>query len=202
MNRFEIVIVSDEVGCSKPEKKIFLHACKRAGEQPGQCVYIGDKLDVDALAGRKAGLNSIWLNRGRVRKNSQGVPEINGLNELSKEVLNVAPNPANRRKSARTYPSIPLRIAILEKRFQIDNISNEGMGIAVDGPDVFFIGQRIDAIVFEGEDPENPISGVVSHISKDKHGFLCGIRFVFNDSRDFNYVKGLTLKLHKQYGNA
>ena len=105
-------------------------------------------------------------------------------------------DPANRRQSPRTYPGVPLRIAIREKKFRLDNISSEGMGIAVEGPDVFFIGQRIDSIVFEGEDSRNPLNGIVSHISKDKHGYLCGIRFVFSGSRDFNYVKGLNLKLN------
>jgi len=109
----------------------------------------------------------------------------------------VVNNPANRRQSERTHPGAPYRIAILEKQFQLDNISNEGIGIAIEGPDVFFIGQRIDTIVFEGEDPEIPLSGIVSHISKDKHGFLCGIRFVFNNSRDFNYAKGLNLKFNE-----
>lgn len=113
------------------------------------------------------------------------------------EVMNVVNHPANRRQSERTHPRVPYRIAILEKQFQLDNISNEGIGIAVEGPDVFFIGQRIDTIVFEGEDPESPLSGIVSHISKDKHGFLCGIRFIFNGSRDFNYAKGLNLKFNE-----
>jgi len=82
MDRFEIVLVSQAIGISKPEKEIFLHACKTAAEKPQDCLYIGDKLDVDAHAAQKAGLKGIWLNRRNLKAATAGISEINGLNEL------------------------------------------------------------------------------------------------------------------------
>ena len=105
---------------------------------------------------------------------------------------------ANRRQSDRFYPKGAPSVAIRQEQFQLDNISNEGIGIVIDGPDAFFIGQRLDSILFKDQEQERALNGIVSHISKDAQGFLCGIRFLFEGSRDFNYVKELYLKLNRR----
>ena len=52
---FETVILSAVVGKRKPDPAILLDATRRMGVAPGHCVYIGDRIDRDVAAARKAG---------------------------------------------------------------------------------------------------------------------------------------------------
>lgn len=61
--RFQVVLISEEIGIGKPHPDIFLHACELARVRPRDCVYVGDRLDMDARAAQAAGLRGIWLAR-------------------------------------------------------------------------------------------------------------------------------------------
>lgn len=63
--RFEAVVVSGEVGASKPDPAIFHEACARAELEPSSCAYVGDRLETDAIAAREAGLLGVWVHRER-----------------------------------------------------------------------------------------------------------------------------------------
>ena len=78
---FSPLIISMEVGLAKPDKGIFELAAKEAGVPISQCVYVGDRLDTDAIAAAEAGMKGIWLNRPDESK-GQGVITIHGLSEL------------------------------------------------------------------------------------------------------------------------
>lgn len=60
---FSIVVTSSEVGFAKPDKRIFLEACRRAKREPAECFYVGDLLHADFIGSTSAGLTGIWLNR-------------------------------------------------------------------------------------------------------------------------------------------
>jgi putative hydrolase of the HAD superfamily len=60
---FDQVNTSSELGISKPNKEIFIKACKQANARTEECTYIGDNLEIDALASNNAGMNGVWLNR-------------------------------------------------------------------------------------------------------------------------------------------
>ncbi|MGW7573249.1 HAD family hydrolase [Streptomyces sp. NPDC054765] len=60
---FEAVFCADELGCAKPAAEAFHGACKALGLTPGDVVHVGDKLDIDALGARDAGLTAVWLDR-------------------------------------------------------------------------------------------------------------------------------------------
>jgi hypothetical protein len=76
----------------------------------------------------------------------------------------------------------------------LNDISNEGIGIVVEGSDTFVLGQRIEAIHFPTENRDMTLNGIVSHISKNDLGFLCGIRFVYCGTGYFAFVEGLARK--------
>lgn len=57
------VLTSDRLGVAKPDPTIFTLACRQLGVAASATVYVGDRLDVDALAAAAAGLRGIWLNR-------------------------------------------------------------------------------------------------------------------------------------------
>lgn len=82
-SRFEVVVISEEVGVWKPQPQIFLEACRRASLRPQDCVYVGDNLKVDALGSHSAGMKAIWLNRAGTPNTQLSVTKICSLSELS-----------------------------------------------------------------------------------------------------------------------
>jgi putative hydrolase of the HAD superfamily len=79
------VIISREVDCAKPSKAIFELAAKQADIAINECVYVGDRLQVDAIASQQAGMKGIWLNRkGKEVGKEIEVLVINSLMELPK----------------------------------------------------------------------------------------------------------------------
>lgn len=59
----DVVLTSELLGVAKPSPLAFELACRRIGVRPGEAAYIGDGLDIDAIAAGAAGLRGIWLNR-------------------------------------------------------------------------------------------------------------------------------------------
>jgi putative hydrolase of the HAD superfamily len=78
----EAVIGLDVVGVGKPDPRPFLHACALLGVDPGDAVYVGDELDVDARAARDAGLLGVWLDRHGSGLEPGDVPVVRTLAEL------------------------------------------------------------------------------------------------------------------------
>jgi putative hydrolase of the HAD superfamily len=83
INRFQTIVISEEVGFSKPKPEIFLEACRLAKTSPGNCIYIGDRLDIDALACQVVGMKGIWLNRTNLPIADSSVSVINSLTKLN-----------------------------------------------------------------------------------------------------------------------
>lgn len=82
---FQTVIISGEVGLAKPNPAIFELAAREARVGLSDCVYIGDRLQTDALAAQAAGMRGIWLDRkNKWGGEETGVPVIRTLGELSK----------------------------------------------------------------------------------------------------------------------
>lgn len=63
IDRFSVVVISEEIGAAKPDPKIFLEACRIANVDPSECWHIGDNLHADFHGSVSAGLNGLWLNR-------------------------------------------------------------------------------------------------------------------------------------------
>lgn len=57
------VVIAGELGAAKPDPVIFHTACARLGYPPAEVAHVGDRLDVDAIGARDAGLAGVWLNR-------------------------------------------------------------------------------------------------------------------------------------------
>ena len=84
IERFAVIIISDDIGVSKPDPKIFRYGCKTANKKPADCYYVGDNLDTDAKAASAAGLTGIWLNREQEKGNDASLMEIRTLSQLPK----------------------------------------------------------------------------------------------------------------------
>lgn len=61
--RFGCIVTPEIVRAAKPGAAIFQYACIQMTVSPDECVYVGDRLETDALAAQAAGLTGIWLNR-------------------------------------------------------------------------------------------------------------------------------------------
>ena len=61
---FELVIASEEVGISKPDKEIFIITISKVNCIPQECVMIGDRLDNDIIPAKQIGMKTIWIRQG------------------------------------------------------------------------------------------------------------------------------------------
>jgi len=59
-----VIVLSDEVGFSKPDTRIFFHALKVAGCEPEKAVMVGDRLDNDIGPAKSIGMTTVWVRRG------------------------------------------------------------------------------------------------------------------------------------------
>lgn len=57
------VLIAGELGVAKPDPAIFRTACARLGAEPCEVAHVGDRLDLDAIGARDAGLAGVWLDR-------------------------------------------------------------------------------------------------------------------------------------------
>lgn len=59
------LIISEEVGVSKPDKQIFEHAFKEMGYTPTETLMIGDSLSSDYQGALNVGMDFCWINLER-----------------------------------------------------------------------------------------------------------------------------------------
>ncbi|MCO1580864.1 HAD family hydrolase [Crossiella sp. SN42] len=81
---FEEVVIAGELGVAKPDEVIFHTTCAALGIAPEQAVHVGDRLDLDAVGARDAGMYGVWLDRSGagVAELPERVSVIGGLEEL------------------------------------------------------------------------------------------------------------------------
>ena len=87
LDRFAVVVISEDLGAAKPHPRIFQAACQGVGASPSACLHVGDRLDVDALGARDAGLRGVWLDRAGKGDGPSSVTTIARLTELLALVL-------------------------------------------------------------------------------------------------------------------
>ncbi|MFW9263666.1 HAD family hydrolase [Nostoc sp. CALU 546] len=80
----DVVVTSEAAGFAKPAPQIFQLACAKLGVQETESVYVGDNLELDAIAARDTGLIGVWLNRlhSGLQASPQIIKRINRLTEL------------------------------------------------------------------------------------------------------------------------
>lgn len=91
LQHFSVMVFSEDIGFGKPHRAIFLEACRRAGDDPTECVHIGDDVEADVAASYAMGMRSIWLDRTGTGVCSTPVRKIGTLRELGSSVFSVPP---------------------------------------------------------------------------------------------------------------
>lgn len=80
---FDSFTTSESAASSKPDRGIFLTACRSLGVEPKDAVMVGDRLDRDVVGALGAGLGAVWLDRsGTEAVMPPGAVRIRSLSEL------------------------------------------------------------------------------------------------------------------------
>ena len=87
---FDVLIVSAEIGCQKPEAQAFSRASAALGLSPGEMVHVGDDWHNDILGALGAGMKAVWYQRGAAPGQVQSVPVVGELLKVL-EVLGPVP---------------------------------------------------------------------------------------------------------------
>ena len=86
---FGVVVTRDTMGFGKPDPRAFRHACELLGVEPANAMFVGDHIEIDAIAAQDAGLFAVWLQRGQVDgadarlADARGIPVVSSLNEVA-----------------------------------------------------------------------------------------------------------------------
>ncbi|MEH7380873.1 HAD family hydrolase [Bacillus sp. JJ1533] len=85
---FDTIIISEEVGFSKPDKRIFDLALNRLNVQPEDALFVGDNLEKDIGGCQHANIKGIWFNPHMIKNDTEIQPymEINSLDKLLRYV--------------------------------------------------------------------------------------------------------------------
>jgi len=92
LEKINYLIISEETGYEKPDKKIFEYALKKAKIIPDECVYVGDNYITDIYGAKKAGIKPIWILRNtknahfsyKTQKNDGDIIKVKNLKEIIK----------------------------------------------------------------------------------------------------------------------
>ena len=85
---FAVVATRDTLGFGKPDARAFHHACRLLGSVPPETAYIGDHIEIDAIAAKDAGLSAVWLQRdlchtdGVAQAHARGIPVVTSLTQV------------------------------------------------------------------------------------------------------------------------
>ena len=79
---FDFVVISAEVGCAKPDARIFEHALRCHPGDRKACLFVGDSLAHDIAGASGVGLPSVWICRAGKTSAPNGVKCIGNLDEL------------------------------------------------------------------------------------------------------------------------
>lgn len=63
LERVPMLVGVDTLGFGKPDARVFALAAERLGCAASETAYVGDELDIDAVAATRAGLRGYWLDR-------------------------------------------------------------------------------------------------------------------------------------------
>lgn len=91
LERVPMLVGVDTLGFGKPDPRVFVEACRRLGTSPERTAYVGDELDVDAVAAREAGLLGIWVDRPGGRRLALTDAEIVAADVVGIESLDQLP---------------------------------------------------------------------------------------------------------------
>jgi YjjG family noncanonical pyrimidine nucleotidase len=87
---FDAIVVSEEVGVTKPDPLIFQTALDRISCAANEVIMVGDKWNVDIIGATNLGIKSIWLNIFDVPCPDENLaPEVKTLEEVNEIISDI-----------------------------------------------------------------------------------------------------------------
>ncbi|KAA0550410.1 HAD-IA family hydrolase [Bacillus sp. BGMRC 2118] len=71
---FDTIIISEEVGLSKPDKRIFELALSKLNVQPEETLFVGDDIERDIGGCQDAQIKGLWFNPHRIKNETDIIP--------------------------------------------------------------------------------------------------------------------------------
>jgi putative hydrolase of the HAD superfamily len=84
LERFEAVVISGELGCGKPDRRVYDETLRRMGLPADACVMVGDNFAKDVAGAQEIGIRGVWIADGRPSPDPSVTPflTIDSLAEL------------------------------------------------------------------------------------------------------------------------
>ena len=92
----DAIVISEEVGVTKPDPRIFRIALEALGRPAAEAVMIGDAWQNDIEGARSAGIRPVWFNRFGAPSPDRTVVEVSALEPTSVVLSLLFPNPESR----------------------------------------------------------------------------------------------------------
>jgi 2-haloalkanoic acid dehalogenase type II len=65
-HHFEVRLHAAELGCAKPDPRSYARLAKQLTLEPAEILFVGDEPHSDVVGPRAAGMQTAWVNRGRL----------------------------------------------------------------------------------------------------------------------------------------
>ena len=88
-NYFENITISEEVGFTKPDKRIFELCMAGMGISPENSIYVGDNPEIDIKAAMEVGMKTIWKDNGYFDKPIKTNGIIRNFKDLIHEIAKI-----------------------------------------------------------------------------------------------------------------
>jgi len=78
----DLLITSQMVSWRKPDRRIFLYACRLLNVKPSECVHVGNDPIADVMGAKSAGLKAVQKLTPYISKSSLADAAVSDLGEL------------------------------------------------------------------------------------------------------------------------
>ena len=85
LDQIDFMLTSEEAGADKPDSRFFARCLDKAGCNPAECVFVGDKPAHDVLAPLREGMRAVWFRvdpSTAVPEGLDAVPQTASLKDL------------------------------------------------------------------------------------------------------------------------
>jgi putative hydrolase of the HAD superfamily len=105
IERFSVILISGDIGVSKPDLKIFLEACRMAEVDPSECWHIGDNFEADFQGCMSVGMNGVWLagNGADPIKDCKAIRSLSDLKNIMEKPYGIVNNATRAGKGCNRY---------------------------------------------------------------------------------------------------
>ena len=79
---FDVIVCSENVGCNKPDIRVFQYAMNKAKAKASESIMIGDDREVDILGAMRSGMRAILFDPENHHKQASDDLKIRNINEL------------------------------------------------------------------------------------------------------------------------